>query len=440
MAWNYSNTSVQTTLSAPCAPGDTTVTIVDTTGLPVSFPFSLILDYQLGTVEVVTVTNLVGSTLTVTRGQDGTSAQSHSAGSPVVHGVVARDVQEPQNHIAATSNIHGTGVGAAVVGTSSVQILTNKTISGSSNTITNIADASILTLSASKITGSFATITATGLGTFGSLSVSGSSALTTLTVSSTAAHQAGATFTGGAAAVTRTLVTDVAYSSKITGDTNDRHQALADGTLKWGPGNATQDVTITRALDTAGTACIRSAEHLILGASTTTDGMRVGVVGEGNERFFLRADGQHRWSDGTSFSDTFLYRNAVGVLGADTIKANVSGAGETWHAVSGGVGFAGTWADFGGAVQPLRYRLMPDGTVSLSGGVKTTANVSSPTTIFTLPAGYRPAAQEVFATNISGGYLTIDNTGVVSLQAFAGPVTIGLLGLSHVRFSLSSLT
>src|SRR5882672_5286492 len=101
MAWNYSNTSVQTTLTAPAAPGDTTISIGDTSGLPVTFPFSMILDYQQAAVEVVTVNSLIGSTLTVIRGQDGTSAQAHASGASVVHGVVARDLQEPQNHMAA---------------------------------------------------------------------------------------------------------------------------------------------------------------------------------------------------------------------------------------------------------------------------------------------------------------------------------------------------
>lgn len=162
MAWNYSNISVQTTLTAPVAPGDTTIAIADTTGLPVSFPFSLVLDYQLATVEVVTVTNLVGLTLTVTRGQDGTSAQSHSAGGPVVHGVVARDVAEPQAHIAASQNVHGVGSGNAVVGSGTTQTLTNKSMSGSTNTFTNIPDSAITALAASKLTGNFNPITSTG--------------------------------------------------------------------------------------------------------------------------------------------------------------------------------------------------------------------------------------------------------------------------------------
>lgn len=132
---------------------------------------------------------------------------------------------------------------------------------------------------------------------------------------------------------------------------------------------------------------------------------------------------------------------ALARIAASVIVALVGGAGgtpETWHGVAAGVGFAANWADFAGPVQPARYRLMPDGTVSCSGGVKSTVNVSSPTTIFTFPAGYRPAAQEIFPNN-QGGYLSVDPSGTLALQAFAGPVTVGLLGLSHIRFPLASL-
>lgn len=316
MAWNYSNTSIQTTLSAPVASGDTSITIVDTTGLPVSFPFSLILDYNLATVEVVTVTNVVGSTLTVTRGQDGTSAQSHSSGGPVVHGVVARDLAEPQAHIAAISNIHGTGVGANVVGTSTVQTLTNKTISGSTNTITNVADSSILSIAASKVTQPFTTITASGLGTFGSLSVSGSSTLaavtaTTVQASGLATLQAGANVSGAAVSITRASAANPARDIQVTGDTNPRHRVLADGTHQWGPGNAATDTTLAR---TSSRELTSNAAFLLSTSSGTNDLIKVSVDGDTNARFFARGDGRLKWGDGTNSSDTFLYRNGVGVL------------------------------------------------------------------------------------------------------------------------------
>lgn len=57
-------------------------------------------------------------------------------------------------HIAQNSGVHG--VVGNVVGTTDTQTLTNKTISGTNNTLSGIADASITALSASKLIGTVA--------------------------------------------------------------------------------------------------------------------------------------------------------------------------------------------------------------------------------------------------------------------------------------------
>ena len=139
MARNYSNVTVETTLASSIGASDTLIDVADDTGFPASFPFSLVLDYGTAAIEVVTVTGTTGSSYNVVRGQDGTAAQAHAAGAVVVHGVTARDLKEPQDHIDATTNVHGLGVGTAVVGTDTAQTLTNKTIAFDDNTLTNVA-------------------------------------------------------------------------------------------------------------------------------------------------------------------------------------------------------------------------------------------------------------------------------------------------------------
>src|SRR5690606_16895696 len=123
---------------------DVTSLVVSTvTGWPVSTPFTVVLEPGTANEEIVTVDGVAGTTLTVTRGQDGSAAVAHAAGAVVRHMMTARDLREPQQHIDATSDVHGTGTGAAVVGTTTVQTLTNKTLSGSSNTFSNIPQSAV---------------------------------------------------------------------------------------------------------------------------------------------------------------------------------------------------------------------------------------------------------------------------------------------------------
>jgi len=81
----------------------------------VSTPWTAIIDPDTASEEVVEVTNVSGTTLTVTRGVDGTSAVSHSAGAVFRHGVSGRDFDEANAHVNTTSgNPHS--VTAADVG------------------------------------------------------------------------------------------------------------------------------------------------------------------------------------------------------------------------------------------------------------------------------------------------------------------------------------
>jgi len=57
--------------------------------------------------------------------------------------VTARDLREPQQHIADSSGVHGIGAGADAVGTTTTQTLTNKNISGAQNTITGLSTAAL---------------------------------------------------------------------------------------------------------------------------------------------------------------------------------------------------------------------------------------------------------------------------------------------------------
>lgn len=97
----YSSTAKQATVTDnPLLIGATSLNVSAKTGFPATTPYTLILARDTANEEVVTVTAESGLTLTVTRAEDGTTAVQHAQGTTVEHGISARDLDEPQAHIA----------------------------------------------------------------------------------------------------------------------------------------------------------------------------------------------------------------------------------------------------------------------------------------------------------------------------------------------------
>ena len=113
----YSSTAVATTLSASANNSTTSITVTALSGYPAQFPYTAIIDPDTASEEVVTVTAASGTTLTVTRGVDGTSGVSHNAGAVFRHGVSARDFDE------ANAFVNGGGVANSLL-TAKASILT----------------------------------------------------------------------------------------------------------------------------------------------------------------------------------------------------------------------------------------------------------------------------------------------------------------------------
>lgn len=173
---NFSSTAAETTLSSGVDGSTTTLQVSATTGFP-TVPFILAIDAGAAAQELVLVTNVAGTTLTVTRAYDSTVASAHSTGAAVVHSHGAIDFREANSHVNATSGVHGaTG---SVVGTSGAQTLTNKTLALGSNTVSGTK----AQFNAALTDGDFATLD--GTETLTNKTISGSSAAGTLGVSVT---------------------------------------------------------------------------------------------------------------------------------------------------------------------------------------------------------------------------------------------------------------
>lgn len=67
-----------------------------------------------------------------------------------------------------------------------------------------------------------------------------------------------------------------------------------------------------------------------------------------------------------------------------------------------GVPYSSEFADYGGTYWPLAYRLDAEGRVWMRGMAKATTSVSSGDLLGTLPAGFRPGKDELFAAQWSG--------------------------------------
>lgn len=120
----YSSSASAMQLTAGVSASATTVTVNTVAGLPVQYPYTLVLDYGTPLEEITQVTGAAGTTLTVTRGYDGTAAQAHSTGAQVRHGLIAGDLREAQEHMNRT-DVHGVGT---VVGALEEQTLDRKTL------------------------------------------------------------------------------------------------------------------------------------------------------------------------------------------------------------------------------------------------------------------------------------------------------------------------
>lgn len=104
---NYSSTAREATLATAVSDVATSLVLMEPpAGFPLP-PFTAILGRDTADEEVVFVSDVAGSTLTVERGYDSTAAVPHPVGTTVEHGISAVDLREANAHVNATGDVHG---------------------------------------------------------------------------------------------------------------------------------------------------------------------------------------------------------------------------------------------------------------------------------------------------------------------------------------------
>lgn len=108
-------------------------------------PINVTLDRDLPDEEKILVASIAGTVMTVAqRGYDGTVGKAHSAGCTIEHGWFGIDASQSNTHVNSATGVHGLGgADGSLVGATKVQTLTGKSISGDTNTLTNIHPVSL---------------------------------------------------------------------------------------------------------------------------------------------------------------------------------------------------------------------------------------------------------------------------------------------------------
>lgn len=139
----HAGAAAPATLTTSMSVGDMSFSISTNTGWPTGGVgnFYVVIDPQTASEEKILCSLQSTSVVTVAvggRGADGTTAKSHLSGATVYPVWAAAEADELNAHANASVQVHGLGAADAVVGTATIQTLTNKTISGLVNTITNV--------------------------------------------------------------------------------------------------------------------------------------------------------------------------------------------------------------------------------------------------------------------------------------------------------------
>lgn len=141
------------------------------------------------------------------------------------------------------------------------------------------------------------------------------------------------------------------------------------------------------------------------------------AAGPATNGYMLGADKAKLDASTTAFNaSTLVQRDANGFVPRGTDQA---------------ASFATNWSNFGAPWSNVEYTIDLHKRVHLRGMCKKSVAVAGPDTIFTLAAGYRPAADEYFDVNSNGAFGTVfvTSAGLVRVQV-GNAAYVSLSGIS----------
>lgn len=162
--------------------------------------------------------------------------------------------------------------------------------------------------------------------------------------------------------------------------------------------------------------------HLIFvtAGNGTKIGARVDVYTDGSVAPVLLTNGSNSW---------------VSLSGVSFYAGGVTGANDSRHDMSSFFAFANGWLNFGSGYDNAKYRVDPDGMVSLTGLIKSgTAATILSNNLST--QGIQPPASHLFpaVANTGTARLDVTNAGVLNVNSYFNGGTNGYVSLSNIRY------
>jgi len=283
----YSSRSQQTTLTSGLTSSGTSATVVSGTallgGVTISAgeTFTVVIDPDTALEEIVDVTAVSTNTLTIVRGIDGSSGQSHSAGAVVRHMAIGRDYRESNAHVENVTTAHGLTI-ADVITTTNTKTLTNKTLTSPTvNTpaITGgtISGAAITSVSNPTNGGDAANKTYVDgiLGSATAASSSATAAASSATAAATSATSAAASASAAATSATSAATSATASASSATSAATRATEAATSATsaatsATASAGSATSSAASATAAATSATSAAASATAAATSATSAS--------------------------------------------------------------------------------------------------------------------------------------------------------------------------